>query len=218
MRVDVWSDPVCPWCYIGKRRFESALARFDGRDRVELVHHAFQLNPAATPGVTSSRREMLMRKYRLSAGQVDDMDARMTATAAADGLEYHLDGTVTGNTFDAHQLLQLARERGAQDALLERFYRAYFTERRSLFDAPSLLQLAHDVGLDREEAEAALRDRRYADAVAADIDAARRVGVTGVPFFVIDSRLALSGAQPPETFLAALSQAASTYADARPVS
>ncbi|HTM03961.1 MAG TPA: DsbA family oxidoreductase [Vicinamibacterales bacterium] len=218
MRVDVWSDPVCPWCYIGKRRFEHALAQFDGRDRVELVHHSFQLNPAATPGVTSSRREMLMRKYRLSPQQVDDMDARMTATAAADGLEYHLDGTVTGNTFDAHQLLHLARERDVQDALLERLYRAYFTERRSLFDAPSLLPLVDDVGLDRGEAEAALRDRRYADAVAADIDAARRLGVTGVPFFVIDNRFALSGAQPPETFLAALNQAAGTHAHARPAS
>lgn len=207
MRVDIWSDPVCPWCYVG-RRFEQALAQFAGRADVEVVHHSFQLNPAAPPGATSDRRAMLMRKYRLSPQQVEEMDARMTQTAAAEGLAYHLEGTVTGNTFDAHQLLHLARERGRQDALVERFYRAYFTEQRSLFDTASLLELAADAGLDREEAAAALRDRRFAAAVDADIDAARRLGCTGVPFFVIDHRFGLSGAQAPETFLQALQQAA----------
>lgn len=206
MRVDIWSDIVCPWCYVGKRRFEAALARFDNRDAVEVVHRSFQLNPAAPRGRTSSRREMLMQKYALTLAQAEQMDARMTQTAAADGLEFNLQGTLTGNTFDAHQLVQLARAHGRQDALLERLYRAYFTEQRSIFEAGALVELAGDAGLDRDEAAAALRDNRYADAVHADMATARRIGATGVPFFVIDGRLGISGAQAPDVFLDALHQ------------
>jgi predicted DsbA family dithiol-disulfide isomerase len=208
MRVDIWSDLVCPWCYVGKRRFEKALAAFDRRDDVAIVHHSFQLNPAAPRDRTSNRREMLMQKYRLSPVQVEDMDARMTQTAAADGLAFNLEGTATGNTFDAHQLVHLARDHGVQDEVLERLYRAYFTEQRSLFDRESLVDLAADAGLDRDEAAAALRESRYAEAVEADIEAARRLGATGVPLFVIDERYGLSGAQAPEVFLDALQKAA----------
>src|SRR5919201_1933487 len=134
MRVDIWSDLVCPWCYVGKRRFEKALARYEHRDDVQIVHRSFQLNPAAPRDGTSSRREMLAQKYRLTPEQVVEMDARMTQTAAAEGLEYHLEGTTTGNTFDAHQLVHLAAAHGVQDAVIERLYRAYFTEQRSIFD------------------------------------------------------------------------------------
>ena len=169
MRVDVWSDLVCPWCYVGKRRFEKALERFDHRADVEVVHRSFQLNPAAPRDRTSDRREMLMQKYRLSPAQVEEMDARMTQVAAAEGLEFHLEGTVTGNTFDAHQLVHLGRERGMQDPVVERLYRAYFTEQRSLFTPESLLDLAADAGLDRDEAADVLRTNRYAEAVAADV-------------------------------------------------
>ena len=206
MRVDIWSDLVCPWCYVGKRRFEKALARFDDRGQVQVVHRSFQLNPAAPRHTTSSRREMLMRKYGRSPDQVVEMDARMTQVAAAEGLEFHFEGTLTGNTFDAHQLVHLADAHGLQDAAMERLYRAYFTEQRSLFEAQSLVDLAADAGLDREEAAAALRDNRYADAVQADIDLARRIGATGVPLFVFDGRYGISGAQAPEVFLDALHQ------------
>ena len=206
MRVDIWSDLVCPWCYVGKRRFEKALARFDNRDAVQVVHRSFQLNPAASRDQTTSRGEMLMQKYRLSPAQVEEMDARMTQVAAAEGLVFHLEGTATGNTFDAHQLVHLGRDRGVEDAVVERFYRAYFTEQRSLFAPEPLLDLAADAGLDREEAAAALRNHRYAEAVAADIDTARRLGATGVPFFVIDDRYGISGAQAPDVFLDVLYQ------------
>jgi predicted DsbA family dithiol-disulfide isomerase len=209
MRVDIWSDVVCPWCYVGKRRFETALAAFDGAADVEVVHHSFQLNPAAPHGQTSDRREMLMQKYRLSRPQVDEMDRRMTETAAAEGLQYRLDGTRSGNTFDAHQLLQFAKTRGVQDALLERLYRAYFTEQRSIFERDSLVALAADVGLDAAEARAVLEENRFAAAVEEDIDTARRLGANGVPFFVIDGRLGISGAQPPAVFVEALQRAAS---------
>jgi predicted DsbA family dithiol-disulfide isomerase len=206
MRVDIWSDLVCPWCYVGKRRFETALARFDNRDDLQIVHRSFQLNPAAPRDTTSSRREMLMHKYQRSPEQVVEMDARMTQTAAAEGLDFNLEGTLTGNTFDAHQLVHLAAAHGLQDAIVERLFRAYFTEQRSLFDQQSLVDLVVDAGLDREEAAAALRDNRYAEAVQADIELARRIGATGVPLFVFDGRYGISGAQAPEVFLDALHQ------------
>ena len=123
MRVDIWSDIVCPWCYVGKRRFETALASFQ-TDVVEVVHHSFQLNPAAPRDSTTDRRAMLMQKYRLTEARVDELDAQMTQLAAEEGLQYRLDGTVTGNTLDAHQLVHLAHETGRQDAMLERLYRA----------------------------------------------------------------------------------------------
>jgi predicted DsbA family dithiol-disulfide isomerase len=201
MRVDIWSDIVCPWCYVGKRRFEKGLERFEHHGDVQVLHHAFQLNPAAPRHETSNRREMLMRKYRLSAEQADEMDARMTVTAAAEGLAFHLDGTLTGNTLDAHQLVHLGLARGRQDAVVERLFRAYFIEQRSIFDPASLVALATDAGLDAEEAAATLDENRYAEAVIADIDVARRLGVSGVPFFVFDERYGVSGAQSPDVFL-----------------
>ena len=206
MRVDIWSDIVCPWCYVGKRRFETALAAFDA-EPVEVVHHSFQLNPAAPRDATTDRRAMLMQKYRLTEARVDELDAQMTELAAAEGLQFHLGGTVTGNTLDAHQLVHLAHETGRQDAMLERLYRAYFSESRSVFDPESLVELARDVGIEPETARAALSEARYASAVRDDMEIARRIGITGVPFFVIDSRLGVSGAQASATFLEALTTA-----------
>ena len=151
---------------------------------------------------------MLMSKYRRSAAEVLEMDRKMEALAAAEGLEYHLtDANLTGNTFDAHQLVQLAATHGLQDAMLERLYRAYFTEERSLFDRESLVTLAGEAGLDTSEARQALEDRRFADAVARDLNEARQLGVTGVPFFVVDGRYAVSGAQPVEVFNQLLTRA-----------
>ena len=204
MRVDVWTDLVCPWCYIGKRRFERALQGFAHRDTVQVVHRSFQLNPAFSKGQTLPRRASLMSKYRLSEAEAQAMDDKMERTAAAEGLEYHLGGSVTGNTFDAHQLLHLAKERGIQDAVAERFYRAYFTEQRSLFDVESLAQLAAEAGLDREEARAVLMANTYTASVTIDVQEARAIGVTGVPFFVIDGRDGICGAQPTELFREAL--------------
>jgi predicted DsbA family dithiol-disulfide isomerase len=207
MRIDIWSDIVCPWCYIGKRRFERALAAFPHRDQVEIVHRSFQLDPASPRGSSSPRRAVLKRKYGLTDQQAEAMDARMVQTAAAEGLEYHLDDGVTGNTFDAHQLIQLAKAHGRQDALAERLYRAHFTERRSIFDRERLVELAVEVGLDGEEARRALETDAYAEAVQADVDHARALGANGVPFFVIDNRYGVSGAQSPDVFVEALTRA-----------
>jgi predicted DsbA family dithiol-disulfide isomerase len=208
MNVDIWSDVVCPWCYLGKRRFEKALATFDGRDDVRIAHRSFQLDPARPQGQTSSRRAMLMSKYRLSEDQVRAMDRTMEQTAAAEGLEYRLtEAGLTGNTLDAHQLVHLAASHGREDKMLERLYKAYFTEQRSVFDAESLVSLARDEGLDGTEVREALEGGRYVDAVARDLSEARSLGVTGVPFFVIDGRYGISGAQAADVFTRALSVA-----------
>jgi predicted DsbA family dithiol-disulfide isomerase len=210
MQIDIWSDIVCPWCYVGKRRFESALAAFDRSGQVTVSHRSFQLDPASPRGQTTDRRQMLHRKYGWSDAQASEMDARMVHLAAIEGLDYHLDGGVTGNTLDAHQIVHLARARGRQEAAIERLYRAHFTEQRSIFDRDSLVALAADAGLDADEARRVLQEDAYAAAVAADVDEARRLGITGVPFFVLDGKYGVSGAQPVDTFLAALARASAT--------
>jgi predicted DsbA family dithiol-disulfide isomerase len=187
MDIHIWSDIVCPWCYLGKRRFEHALALFEHRDDVRVTHRSFQLDPSRPRHQTTNRRAMLKSKYQLSDQQVLDMDARMERLADIEGLEYNLtDAGLTGNTLDAHQLLQLGKAHGIQDTVIERLYRAYFTEQRSVFDRESLVTLAIEAGLDETEVRDALERDAYADAVAADIREARSLGVSGVPFFVID--------------------------------
>jgi predicted DsbA family dithiol-disulfide isomerase len=207
MRVDVWSDIVCPWCYIGKRRFERAVTALPELKDVELVHRAYQLNPGAPRDQTSDRRAYLMAKYGWSGTQAEQMDARMEQVAAAEGLDYHLAGTSTGNTFDAHRLVHFARERGLEEAALERLYRAYFTEQRSIFDHASLVQLAAEAGLERDETARMLAGDEYAAAVTADLQEAAALRVSGVPFFVIDNRYGVSGAQSPDVFIEALRRA-----------
>ncbi len=212
MRIDIWSDIVCPWCYIGKRRFERALAGFEHRDAIEIVHRSFQLDPVSPRGTVRNHRDALMSKYGLSESQADATQARMERTAADEGLEFRLVGGVTGNTFDAHRLLHLAQQRGIQGAVLERLYRAHFTEQRSIFDVESLVALAAEAGLDAGEAVGVLGGDTYADAVAADLREARRHGIGGVPHYLFDHHYAVSGAQPAELFTKALTQA---WTDAR---
>ena len=207
MDVQIWSDIVCPWCYVGKRRFESALAAFQHADGITVTHRSFQLDPSSPRGQTADRRQMLMRKYGWSDAHADEMDARMTHLASIEGLDYHLDGGVTGNTLDAHQIVHLAKAHGRQDAAVERLYLAHFTERRSIFDHASLAELAADAGLDAGEARRVLRDDVYAAAVSADVAEARRLGINGVPFFVLNGRYGVSGAQPVDAFLSALKRA-----------
>lgn len=207
MQLEIWSDVVCPWCYLGKRRLEHALAEFEHRDEVSVVYRSFQLDPAAPTDRTTSTAELLSSKYGMSLAQAESMQREMEQRAAADGLEYHLGEQHSGNTFDAHRLLQLARERGRQGELAERLFRAYFTKRGSVFDAASLTALAVDVGLDADEVARVLASDDYADAVAGDIAEARELGVTGVPFFAIDRRYGISGAQPAELLTQALRRA-----------
>ena len=212
MRVDCWSDLVCPWCYVGKRRFERALAGFAHRDAVAVVHRSFQLDPRSPRGRTFDRRQVLQQKYGWSTIQAQEMDARMIETAAAEGLEYRLAGGVTGNTMDAHQIAHLGQARGVQDAIVERLYRAHFTEQRSIFDHDSLVALAAEAGIDKGDAADTLARDYYVDAVDADNAEARSLGCNGVPFFVFDNRFAVSGAQAADVFTQALAQASARAA------
>ena len=208
MEIEIWSDIVCPWCYLGKRRLEEALDRFEGRAGVRVVHRAFQLDPTRPMGETQNRRRMLMAKYGWTEQQAEAIDAQMMARAADDGLSYRMTANgVTGNTRQAHEVVQAAAAEGQADAMLERLYRAYFSEERSIFDIDSLVALATEVGLDAHAVRTALEDGRYTAAVEADDRQAREFGARGVPFFVIDRRFGVSGAQPVEVFVEALTRA-----------
>lgn len=215
MRIDVWSDIVCPWCYIGKRRFERALDAFslratsrgEHRPLVTVAYRSFQLDPVSPPGEVRNHRDNLMAKYGMTEAQANAAQLKMERTAADEGLEFHLVGGVTGNTFDAHRVLQLARERDIQEAVVERMFRAHFTEQRSIFEHGCLAALAAEAGLDADEVKRVLTSDAYADDVKADNRQARALGASGVPFFVIDERVGVSGAQPSEVFADALSRA-----------
>jgi predicted DsbA family dithiol-disulfide isomerase len=221
MQVDVWVDLICPWCYLGKHRFERALAAFPHRDQVKVVQRSFQLDPTMPRGKAGKQVEVLMRKYRMSEAQVRARQAHIEQLAQAEGLQLHLADTLTGNTFDAHRLVHLGRSHGVDGPLIERLYRAHFTELRSLFDTDSLVALAAEpgVGLDPEEVRAVLATDAYGDEVIADGRAAHTLGAGGVPFFVIQrddgGRYGISGAQPTEVFATALARA---WADAHPES
>ncbi len=217
MKIEIWSDIVCPWCYLGKRRFERALAAFPHRDEVEVEHRAFQLNPGAERGVTGSRTGMLKGKYRLSDDQIQAMDERMERLAAEEGLAYNLAATVIGNTLDAHRLVHLAKASGLGDAMVERLYRAYFTEGRSVFDEDSLMALAVDVGLDADLVRGTLHSDAYADAVTVDTRQAAELGASGVPFFVIDGEYGVSGAQGVDVFEDTLARAWESQAVRPPI-
>jgi predicted DsbA family dithiol-disulfide isomerase len=206
MEIQFWSDVVCPWCYLGKRRFEHALAGFEHRDEVKVVHRAFQLDPTAPKDQTFDQIELLTKKYGMSAEQIKGQHANLVELAAAEGLEYRF-GSRSGNTFDAHRLVRLGLERGVQEAVLERFFRAHFTEQRSLFETDSLIALAVEAGLDADEAGRVLSEEKYTEEIEADVQQALAYGANGVPFVVIDARYGVSGAQPRATFAGALERA-----------
>jgi predicted DsbA family dithiol-disulfide isomerase len=207
MQVEIWSDVVCPWCYLGKRRFERALESFDHRDEVEVVYRSFELDPSAPPGVTTPTVELLASKYGMTAAQASDAQLEMETRAAQDGLTFRMGGLRSGNTRDAHRLLHLARDRGLQSELSERLHRAYFTEQASIFDRPALTELAVKVGLSRDDVARVLASDEYDDAVIADEETARVLGANGVPFFVLDRRYGISGAQPAEVIAQVLDRA-----------
>ncbi|MBO2455610.1 DsbA family oxidoreductase [Actinomadura barringtoniae] len=204
MRVEIWADVVCPWCYLGKRRFEQALEGFEHRDEVEVTYRAFQLDPQAE---TMDRTEMLVSKFGVTPERAVQLNEEMEQRAAEAGLEYNLDGTVVGNTLDAHRLVHLASELGLQEAFVEALYKAHFTDKRSLFDHDSLTKVAVEAGLDEAAVRKVLESDEYADAVLAEQSAAQDLGATGVPFFVFDRRYGVAGAQATETFSEVLAKA-----------
>jgi predicted DsbA family dithiol-disulfide isomerase len=207
VRIEVWSDVVCPWCYIGKRRLEAALERFPHRDDVEVVWRSFQLDPGIPEGETHETLPALAARFGRPVEDVRGMMRHVEETAAGEGLHYDLANGISGNTLLAHEVLHLAAEPGLQGAVAERLLHAHFAEGRSVFDVDSLAALAGEVGLDDAEVRAALADHRYRPAVRDDIRTARELGVNGVPFFVVDRRYGASGAQPADLLLQLLERA-----------
>lgn len=210
MKVEIWSDVACPWCYVGKRRFESALERFAHRDRVEVEWKSFELDPGARTRPADSGgdyADRLGRKYGKSRDEAQQMLDTMTATGATERLDIHFEKVVQANTFDAHQLIHLGREHGVQDAVKELLLRAYFTDGDAVADRDVLVRVGVDAGLDADEVRTALDDQRFADAVRSDEAEASALGISGVPFFVLDRKFGISGAQPAEAILAGLEQA-----------
>ncbi|MDT9685518.1 DsbA family oxidoreductase [Streptomyces sp. TRM76323] len=208
MRVEIWSDIACPWCYIGKARFEEGLAAFAHRDRVEVVYRSFELDPGRARGDVAPVVDMLAAKYGRTPEEARAMEEHVASVAHGQGLAYRVEGRLHGSTFDVHRLLHLAKARGRQEALLDLAYRANFAEERSVYDPEVLVRLAVEAGLDEAEARAVLADgAAYADDVRADEREAAELGATGVPFFVLDRRYGVSGGQPAEVFTQALEQA-----------
>jgi predicted DsbA family dithiol-disulfide isomerase len=200
VRIEIWSDIACPWCYIGKRRLETALAGFDHRDEVEVVYRSFELDPSAPTEAKETAQEMLSSKYGVSRAEAAQMQARVTELAAVEGMTWRHDETVHANTFDAHRLLHLAEEVGRQAELKEAFLEANFVGARNMADHATLREIAVGVGLPADRVEAVLASDEFADAVRADVDRARAYGANGVPFFVVDEKYGVSGAQPAELF------------------
>jgi len=206
VKIEIWSDIACPWCYIGKVRFENALSRYEHAADVEVVWRAFQLQPDAPRDNAPSTVEHLTEKYGRSREATLEMMQRVTDVAAEEGLSYQLERAVAANTFDAHRLAKLGEAEGAGEAVMVRLMQAYQSEGANVADPETLVRLGREAGLE----EAAVRDLLAGDAFAAEVEAdfarARSFGVSGVPFFVIDEQHGISGAQPSEFFLAALRQ------------
>ena len=207
MQVEIWSDVVCPWCYIGKRRFERALRELDGAADVEVTWRSFQLNPAQPKGDPRRHDEYLAGKTGRSIEEVHAMNERVVSLAAAEGLDYHFETYHVINTFDAHRIMHLARAHGLGSEAHERLMHAQLVEGQVLEDAETLVRLSAEIGVPEEAARAVLATNAYAADVNAEIREAAALGCTGVPFFVIDRRYGISGAQPAEVFLQVLERA-----------
>ena len=207
MRVEIWSDVVCPWCYVGKRNFEAALAQFEHRDDVEVTWRAFELDPSAPSEREGDYATHLARKYGMSVEQAQQMIETMTATGAAAGAVLDFSKARPGNTFDAHRLIHLAGERGVQAAVKERLLRATLGEGEPIGDRGVLVRLAVEAGLPTEEAAAVLESDTYAAEVRAEEDLAFELGISAVPYFVIDRTFGVPGAQPPDVILRAIRRA-----------
>lgn len=205
MIIDVWADVVCPWCFIGKRRLEKALASFEHRDHVTIRHRAFQLQPDIKETVRT--KDYLADKYLASPDQVTAMQANVCAVADSEGLCYNLDETLSGNTFDAHRLLLWAATIGKQEELLETLFSNYFEKSKGVFTLTDLVAAAITVGIDADKADDLLTSDLFADEVISDRNLAAQLGATGVPFFVFDMKFGISGAQPLEAFTQTLQSA-----------
>jgi predicted DsbA family dithiol-disulfide isomerase len=206
MQVEIWSDIACPWCYIGKRRFETALGQFEHADQVRVTWRSFELDPAAPAERKGERAAHLAEKYGTTKEQARQMEQQMTDVAATEGLDFRFDIARSGVTFDAHRVLHLASQYGLQDALKERFMRAYLTDGELMSDHETLAVLGAQVGISHDEIHQTLAGDGYSDAVREDERTAAQLGISAVPTFVIDRAMGASGAHPPDALLDLLKQ------------
>lgn len=216
MKIEIWSDVMCPFCYIGKRHFEKALEAFPGKEDIEVEWKSFQLNPDMETEPGKHINEYLAEKKGWTIEQARQANEYVTGMAAAAGLQYDMDRAVVANSFDAHRMIQLAKQAGVGDAMEENLFRAYFTEGRNIADHATLVELAGRAGVDQTKAAEVLSGKELADAVEQDIYEAQQISVRGVPFFVLNDRYAVSGAQPVEAFAGALETAWKEWKQDRP--
>jgi predicted DsbA family dithiol-disulfide isomerase len=216
MKVEIWSDIACPFCYIGKRKFEAALEQFAHKDSVQVEWRSFQLDPDTQHVPGQSIYEVLAEKKGWTPEQAQNISKQVTGMAAEAGLNYNMDQTVPANTFDAHRLTHLAQKHGLQDAAEERLFQAYFMEGKNIQDPETLVQLGKEIGLREEAVRHMLAGDDHAYDVRMEGYEAQQIGVRGVPFFVIDRKYAVSGAQPSEVFLQALQTARTEWEKEHP--
>jgi len=208
MKVEVWSDIMCPFCYIGKRNYESALKQFPDNNQVEIEWHSFQLDPTIPKNKIEKENvyQYLANIKGISYEQSSKMHESLVQTAKKAGLDYHFEKAIVANSFDAHRMIQLAKSKGLGDAAEEKLFLAYFTEGRDFGEHETLIAIGKEIGLAENDIREALTSDEYAAKVEGDIQEAAEIGIRGVPFFVFDRKYAVSGAQPPEYFLQALKQ------------
>lgn len=206
MKVEIWSDIMCPFCYIGKRRFEAAIEQFPGAENIEVEWHSFQLDPTIQSGHGDNLYSYLSKRKGIPYQQAEEMNRQVSASAAQLGLTYNLDKAVVANSFDAHRLIQYAKQHQLGDEAEERLFRAYFTEGKDMSDHATLAELAKEIGLEEEPVRQMLAGNQFATEVRKDINEAETLGIRGVPFFVFDRKYGVSGAQPSEAFLQALTK------------
>lgn len=216
MKIEIWSDVMCPFCYIGKRNFEKALEQFADKNKIEVEWKSFQLDPTIPEVAEENQVDYLVKRKGMNREQVQEMLENVTQMAQKVGLEYHLDKSVMVNSQKAHQLIQFAKTKNLGDQIEERLFKAFFTEGKNIADTNTLTQLGIDIGLDKNELQVAFTDDQYRYQMNQDIQEGQQLGVRGVPFFVFDRKYGISGAQPSEAFLDTLSKSFTEWKAANP--
>jgi len=212
MKIEIWSDIVCPFCYIGKRRFENALANFDQKDQIEVIYRSFQLNPDIKTDTDKSVIQYLSESKSVSLEKAREMTEYVTQQATIEGLDYQMDHAVVANTFRSHRLLQLALAQGLQLETKERLLKAYFIEGENIDDIPTLIKLSNEIGL--TNVAETLRSDNYSDEVKRDLLESKQIGIQGVPFFVFNRKYGISGAQESKVFAEAIEQSFKEWTEA----
>ena|SRR5690606_6660625 len=216
MKIEIWSDVMCPFCYIGKRHFEEALSKFSDKEHIDIEWKSFQLDPTMPNVTEESQEDYLVKRKGMSRDQVQGMLQNVTAMAKEAGLDFNFDQSIMVNSQKAHQLIQFAKSKGLGNEIEERLFKAYFTEGKNVADEITLTELGIEIGLDENELQVAFNDDKYLYQMKQDIQEAQNIGVRGVPFFVFDRKYGVSGAQPTEAFLETLNKSFGEWREKNP--